>query len=166
MCSVGSFVQAPSPVSAADTPMSFSISRRPTPSEKRPGIESAAFDGNSFSLKFRNSCVSDSSSRLCQKRFSPSCASRARAAARSMELLGSVLIVPLSSVTRRTALHKVLVVNLVISQQLASQRKLVCIRDAIIRNRVIARRLLVKRVEYFRPGPQIFLGLPVTIQTP
>ena len=68
------------PAIAADAAMNFSTSRRFTPS----GLASA-LAGNSFSRKSRYCGVSESCSRLCQKRFPPSCASSSLAAARSTE---------------------------------------------------------------------------------
>src|SRR5690348_1391610 len=128
------------------------MSRRLIPSESF-----SALPGNSFSRKLRYSLVSDSSSRLCQKRFPPSPASFALAAARSMEFLcsDSGFIFSLSSVARGTGFHKLQIMDLIFLYQLPPKFQL-----------LRPRWRLVKRVENFRFLPDIFFWLSVALKTP
>src|ERR1700675_70179 len=128
--SVGSFVQALSPASAAEAAASFSISRRLIPSDFV-----SALAGNSFSRNSRYSLVPESCSRLCQKRLPLPSASFARRASRSVELgfsaLESGIIIffaSLSSVARRTVRQAL---NFVFLHQFQSQFNLVCGRFVI-----------------------------------
>src|SRR5579864_2337040 len=144
---------------AAEAAISFNTSRRLISSFPFP-----ALGGNSWSRNSTNWFVSESCSRLCQRRGAPAPASFARAAARSTEFfaLESSLIVSLSSpVTRRTGLQWLHIPRMrrheyfVFGHELPAQLQL-----------IVARGRLVIGIENFRFWPHIFLGLAMAFQAP
>src|SRR5262245_5695555 len=146
MRSSGCRVQALSPASAKDAPISFRNSRRPVPASRMP----AAWRGNSCSRNSRNSSLPASSSRL-RHSSRPRCeASRRRTAPMSRGGEGRTGSTSLLAVTGVAVDARVDVVGL---HQLEAQRPL------IVRRRPL-------HVEYVLARPHLVLGMAMAVEAP
>src|SRR5215469_375459 len=146
MRSSGCRVQALSPASAKDAPISFRNSRRPVPASRIP----AAWRGNSCSRNSRNSALPASSSRLRHSSRPRWEASRRRTALMSKGGEGRTGSTDLLAVTGVAVDARVDVVGL---HQLEAERALVARRRPLHVEHVLAR-------------PYLVLGMTMAVEAP